>query len=403
MFYLAFGCMLLTVAYSHVWWGYLPLPSLTLWHLSKSQDGDRLQYKLLDGDGPLTGWISLTTQGRQLVVLSEKVWIACGGLEKGGLLVREGSELTSSLMPDRLGTGAVVTELDPIADGRLHYKLLSGNGPATGWVTVAAQGKELMRRTQERPSPSPGLQTDRKMSKIRILALAGSLTCKEMIKFQCGPLAAALGKDVAEWTFAEGTVAHPFDVASKSLTDFERLVAGKRQQISSWYIDIYHCEKERSVTEKQFDKEVDVESVAISDKVAELRQRVQEEGPFDVALGFSQGCIMMHFLMGHLWQEGIAPPWKLSLFFEGMHIRDHRYAHLFEKPLDHRSIHIIGKASPYYAYAREGWCSKTKVEDYYLNPVVLTHEEGHCFPTMQPRAKEIYEILRKEIKATMEN
>ena len=86
-----------------------------------------------------------------------------------------------------------------------------------------------------------------------------------------------------------------------------------------------------------------------------------------------------------------------------MHIRDHRYAHLFEKPLDHRSIHIIGKASPYYAYAREGWCSKTKVEDYYLNPVVLTHEEGHCFPTMQPRAKEIYEILRKEIKATLEN
>lgn len=28
----------------------------------------------------------------RLVVLSEKVWIACGGLEKGGLLVREGRE-----------------------------------------------------------------------------------------------------------------------------------------------------------------------------------------------------------------------------------------------------------------------------------------------------------------------
>ena len=97
------------------------------------------------------------------------------------------------------------------------------------------------------------------------------------------------------------------------------------------------------------------------------------------------------------------PELLLKAFVVGMHIRDHRFAHLFAKPIPHRSIHVFGKASPYYDYAREGWCSPTKVEDYYLDPVVLTHDEGHCFPTQQPRAKEIYDLLCKEIKAVMEN
>ena len=123
-----------------------------------AQEGDRLKYQLLKGDGPPTGWVSLTTGGKQplgkpieavswrrwqqgpffswsqsvyrnlgrgfkyvffhpylgkipiltnifqrgwnhqlvafhirLLIISEKVWIACGGAEKGGLLVREGS------------------------------------------------------------------------------------------------------------------------------------------------------------------------------------------------------------------------------------------------------------------------------------------------------------------------
>lgn len=60
---------------------------------------------------------------------------------------------------------------------------------------------------------------------------------------------------------------------------------------------------------------------------------------------------MMHYLLGHLNREGLAPPWRLSIFFEGMHIRDCRYWELFSKPLRHRTVHIFGEASPYYQYA----------------------------------------------------
>eukprot|EP00435_Cladocopium_sp_Y103_P059443 s859_g21.t1 len=114
-------------------------------------------------------------------------------------------------------------------------------------------------------------------------------------------------EETAEWTFAEGTVQHPWEF-SAHLSDFEKALAGK--------------------------------SVEIEDKVAKLRQRLEEEG----------------------------------------------------------TIHIFGKASPFYLYAREGWCSSKKVEDYYRDPKVLLHQEGHCFPVLQPDAKEIYELLCQEIK-----
>ena len=103
--------------------------------------------------------------------------------------------------------------------------------------------------------------------------------------------------------------------------------------------------------------------VEIEEKVTKLRKRLEEEGPYDIILGFSQGkgllrglwrkciskfkgvetsrnwtllwksssefwvcptmphnapgCIMMHYLIGHLRKEGLPIPWKMSLFFEG--------------------------------------------------------------------------------------
>merc|ERR1711879_349672 len=140
-----------------------------------------------------------------------------------------------------------------------------------------------------------------------------------------------------------------------------------------------------------------VESVDIPGKVAHLKRFIAEQGPFDVIVAFSQGCIMLHYLVGHLRKEGVQVlPWKLTVFFEGMHIRDEAYFDLFETHCPHPTVHIFGKKSDYYAYAREGWCGSKRVEEYYENPLVLTHEEGHQFPMQQPRAKEIYDRVAAE-------
>ena len=74
--------------------------------------------------------------------------------------------------------------------------------------------------------------------------LPGSISCKELLRYQCGQLAAALGKDGqggewhavtlaraelvgrqddADWTYAEGTLEHPWDLVK--ISDFEKAVA----------------------------------------------------------------------------------------------------------------------------------------------------------------------------------
>lgn len=163
--------------------------------------------------------------------------------EASTLEASEGPELTSELLPERLvtlgkpsvqvhdlRTGATVVQLE-LHPGRLHYRLLQGTGPETGWVTVEANGKELMAVGAPKEAP--------KEAPIRILALAGSATCHEMIRFQCGPLAAALGKagqglrseslwsEEVQWSYWEGTEVHPSSWF-QHLSDLERTVAKRR-------------------------------------------------------------------------------------------------------------------------------------------------------------------------------
>ena len=72
------------------------------------------------------------------------MWEVVGGADKGGIIVREGSDLASSTFSNRLVTGAKVKEVELAADGRLCYELVSGIGPANGWVTVNLKGKDLL-------------------------------------------------------------------------------------------------------------------------------------------------------------------------------------------------------------------------------------------------------------------
>ena len=71
-------------------------------------------------------------------------WEVVGGADKGGILVRAGRELKSAELSERLTTGAIVREEQVVGD-RLRYKLASGAGPETGWVSIRLKEKELLR------------------------------------------------------------------------------------------------------------------------------------------------------------------------------------------------------------------------------------------------------------------
>ncbi|CAE7255477.1 unnamed protein product [Symbiodinium natans] len=72
-------------------------------------------------------------------------WEVIGGGDKGGILVRSGQATSSDQLPERLSTGARVEEVELVGE-RLHYKLLSGTGPATGWVSISLKDKPLLQR-----------------------------------------------------------------------------------------------------------------------------------------------------------------------------------------------------------------------------------------------------------------
>jgi len=82
------------------------------------------------------------------------VWEIVGGGSKGGILVREGFEISSPKAPSRLSTGATVQELSHLAE-RLHYRRLTGTGPDEGWISVSLDNKTLAEPLGDVPLP-PG-------------------------------------------------------------------------------------------------------------------------------------------------------------------------------------------------------------------------------------------------------
>eukprot|EP00747_Dinoflagellata_sp_TGD_P170614 gnl/TRDRNA2_/TRDRNA2_202625_c0_seq1.p1 gnl/TRDRNA2_/TRDRNA2_202625_c0~~gnl/TRDRNA2_/TRDRNA2_202625_c0_seq1.p1 ORF type:complete len:631 (-),score=127.41 gnl/TRDRNA2_/TRDRNA2_202625_c0_seq1:62-1954(-) len=76
------------------------------------------------------------------------LWRIVGGEDKGGVLVREGPELSSAKLPERMSTGALVKAVgrtvSEAAGERLQVERITGTGPDTGWISVALNHKKLM-------------------------------------------------------------------------------------------------------------------------------------------------------------------------------------------------------------------------------------------------------------------
>eukprot|EP00913_Durusdinium_trenchii_P034117 g31932.t1 len=132
--------------------------------------------------------------------------------------------------------------------------------------------------------------------KLRVLALTGGHSCTEVLRFQCANLQQALGRDACEWTYIEGTEDWNWFEGEPIVSDMEKTLA-KGAQLKNWYMDSITeaTPTEKPNREKQYHK--------IPEKVEKLKELIFEEGPFDVVVAFSQGCIMMHLLIGHLRKE----------------------------------------------------------------------------------------------------
>lgn len=73
-------------------------------------------------------------------------WRVVGGVQAGGIRVKERVEVNSVELPKKLATGSVVEELERGGDEgeRVRYLLLHGEGPKVGWVSHWTQDKHLL-------------------------------------------------------------------------------------------------------------------------------------------------------------------------------------------------------------------------------------------------------------------
>mmetsp|Transcript_10082 Transcript_10082/g.25258 ORF Transcript_10082/g.25258 Transcript_10082/m.25258 type:complete len:591 (-) Transcript_10082:52-1824(-) len=253
--------------------------------------------------------------------------------------------------------------------------------------------------------------------KVRVLCLCGGHSCSAVIKFQTQQLKNALGKDATEFVYLEGSKDWTWYEGEPTISEMEEKIA-KGAQLKNWYMDTCHVKDKtkeyESNAKRQFDPDTWVQYHDVQGAVDHLRNFIMTEGPFDVLVGFSQGCIMAHLFMAYFrkdapgglekypkrWQHAIHSadqmPWRISVFFAGMHVRDKDYFHLFENKLDHPTIQVFGKLDEYYDYGRDGFGNKPQ-EEYYVDPIVMTHEQSHEFPTEMPRAKQIYDRVSAEV------
>jgi len=101
-------------------------------------------HALIAADVETMPFVNDWLRGQTMPAQSSSVrWEVIGGSAKGGIIVRQGVDLKSSQLAERLCTGAVVEEVELVAE-RLHYKKLTGDGPSHGWVSITLSGKPLL-------------------------------------------------------------------------------------------------------------------------------------------------------------------------------------------------------------------------------------------------------------------
>ncbi|RLN63513.1 hypothetical protein BBJ28_00019485 [Nothophytophthora sp. Chile5] len=229
--------------------------------------------------------------------------------------------------------------------------------------------------------------------KLRILCLHGYRTNVKIMQDQTRALRRVM-EPHAEFVF----VTAPFEARGPSDEVIERLYENHTPFYEWGHITKLERQPEAS------DNGWYHQYVGFDRVVEHMDEQLRTHGPFDAAVGFSQGGQMLTALsMWYLHQRN-ERYWKCCLICSGTRVRDVGLRPLFEnadgspKRVPIPSIHIIGKSDPYYNTCREhAELYADEVPDAPLKKVVFEHESGHRFPSAD-RHPDLYEKLSDMIR-----
>lgn len=223
--------------------------------------------------------------------------------------------------------------------------------------------------------------------KLRVLCLHGFRTNTDVMRAQTQGIRDALG-DNAEFVFVNG----PFE----SRGDTDEVIKkryGADAVFYEWWQARYLEKEEIADLSAQPNPPETKEkwNLVFEDIDAALEymlETIARLGPFDIALGFSQGSIMLTILSMLYLKKQHTQPWKLCICVCGVRVHGINVRELFEtddgKPVlvPYPSIHILGKLDSLYDESVSlSRMYADHVKGSSLGKLVLETDSGHKFPT----------------------
>ncbi|TYZ63265.1 hypothetical protein PybrP1_009456 [[Pythium] brassicae (nom. inval.)] len=240
-------------------------------------------------------------------------------------------------------------------------------------------------------------------SKLRVLCLHGARLNDKVMEVQTQALRHALGSQV-EFVFVNG----PIEAVGPSEPNVERAFAHTKP-FYEW-VRIKNAGQELTneiVDLRSADTEWRFQYVGVDDVAEYIDKQLAHHGPFDVALGFSQGAVTLTYLSLYYLQRS-ERWWKLCVCVGGVPFRGVGERSMFETPsgepilVPFPSVHVVGRQDP---LCTESLKLAAMYEEHpagsALPKVVLEHEDGHRFPNPKTNPG-FYDKLAGVIRAHFE-
>lgn len=137
-----------------------------------------------------------------------------------------------------------------------------------------------------------------------------------------------------------------------------------------------------------------MEYTGTGESLAAVRKVFEEQGPFDGVLGFSQGAVMTAVLCGLKNENLPENAWanfKFAILISGFKPRALELGHLFSKPIEVPTFHMIGQTDEMVAPAR----SMDLYGSFGPNSVLFTHGGAHYIVADQASKAALLSFLER--------
>lgn len=235
---------------------------------------------------------------------------------------------------------------------------------------------------------------------LRVLCLHGFRTNHRVMLDQTRELRALLGQE-AEFVFLNG----PMEAEGDSDATIERVYADHKPFYEWWrqrtpggsdIKDAAEAAKAIQLSETGEEQHSATEYIGLEQSIAHVDEQIRKQGPFDVLLGFSQGCVMITLLTMWYLKQQKPRPWKLNLLFNGYRAYGTNAQYLFSDSDGKKlkvpapSVHVLGQKDPLCAEGEQ-------LSTMYKSNLVLHHDGTHRFPSRK-RNPEVYNAILRGIE-----